>query len=687
MTDNFQPTSNCCPRCGNRSFDSNRALSIHLNSCQVLFATTTAEVLPKRTFAQLTVAQRADHILNSIKRQHISQNRPNIDRLSVNPVSSYTKSTFNTNPDTDDSGTYHDNDFGTGDDFATIDEADNTTACTDPYDFQHNLNPPPGIKFGIHLQHILSSHRGVDLKVYDEIIDLIKFHSAQDSNFSTHGLVHRQELTTSIANLYNLTALQPRLHQVTLTDSSVVSVSVFNVKAVILSMLNDPRRMQQKNFASGYDIFTGICTEESNIYLNEIHTGALWQLARNYYCRNENDFPLAMLCFYDKTHTDLHGALSCAPFIMTFSFFNEECRARDDFYAVLGYIPNLSYGLGKSNSKEPKEKLNDEHSCLRIITDQICELAKGFDTIVLGRKVTIRPWIHFIAGDTSGHNNLVGQFNSSNSTLPYRDCRCFLSQMSDPTPQCELITVSAFNVAKQNGSLSELGLHDIDNAFEKVPFGDLEHGIFGSVPAEMLHVSGNGIMQYQLDAINAIISTGSHKRSTLHKLDILHQNLVGEASHQSERDVPRTSDRNGVTDGTKMSASERVGNMFLLLCALHTNKGKGIFADGCKNSGVSLRQIQDCIKLQLGFEKWVNDSNTVAEVERAPILVAELIRRIKISFPRAGGNQWCIPKMHSLSKMIHYMLQFGKAKNFSGQTGERVLKNVVKNHSKKHSVG
>ena len=187
MTDNFQSTSNCCPRCGNRSFDSNRALSIHLNSCQVLFATTTAEVLPKRTFAQLTVAQRADHILNSIKRQHISHNRPNIDRLSVNPVSSYTKSTFNTNPDTDDSGTYHDNDFGTGDDFATIDEADNTTACTDPYDFQHNLNPPPGIKFGIHLQHILSSHRGVDLKVYDEIIDLIKFHSAQDSNFSTHG--------------------------------------------------------------------------------------------------------------------------------------------------------------------------------------------------------------------------------------------------------------------------------------------------------------------------------------------------------------------------------------------------------------------------------------------------------------------------------------------------------------------
>ena len=132
MTDNFQSTSECCPWCGNRPFDSNRALAIHLNSCRVLFATATEEPLPKRTYAQPTVAQRADHIFNSIKRQHISHNRPNIDRLSVNPVSSYTKPTFNTNPDTDDPDTRRDDDFGTGDDFATIDESANTTASTDP---------------------------------------------------------------------------------------------------------------------------------------------------------------------------------------------------------------------------------------------------------------------------------------------------------------------------------------------------------------------------------------------------------------------------------------------------------------------------------------------------------------------------------------------------------------------------
>ncbi len=58
---------------------------------------------------------------------------------------------------------------------------------------------------------------------------------------------------------------------------------------------------------------------------------------------------------------------------------------------------------------------------------------------------------------------------------------------------------------------------------------------------------------------------------------MLHQNLVVASLKQSERDIPRMSSRNGVTDGTKMTASERVGNMFILLCAIHTKDGRESF--------------------------------------------------------------------------------------------------------------
>ncbi len=58
-----------------------------------------------------------------------------------------------------------------------IENTRETTTVTSTSSIQLSINPPSGIKFGIHLHEILSSHRGVNLSLYNEIIDTIKFHS------------------------------------------------------------------------------------------------------------------------------------------------------------------------------------------------------------------------------------------------------------------------------------------------------------------------------------------------------------------------------------------------------------------------------------------------------------------------------------------------------------------------------
>ena len=63
------------------------------------------------------------------------------------------------------------------------------------------------------------------------------------------------------------------------------------------------------------------------------------------------------------------------------------------------------------------------------------------------------------------------------------------------------------------------------------------------------------------------------------------------------------------------------------------------------------------------------------------VVLADLIGLIQKCFPRGEGNGWNIPKMHSLAKMVYYMLKFGSAKGISGQTGERALKEIVKDHA------
>ncbi len=70
--------------------------------------------------------------------------------------------------------------------------------------------------------------------------------------------------------------------------------------------------------------------------------------------------------------------------------------------------------MEKEKQKQTAEmKLQDEHYCLSLITNQIVKIHKkgGFWTEVMGRCVCVKTWIHFIAGDTSGHNNLVGHKN------------------------------------------------------------------------------------------------------------------------------------------------------------------------------------------------------------------------------------------------------------------------------------
>ena len=79
----------------------------------------------------------------------------------------------------------------------------------------------------------------------------------------------------------------------------------------------------------------------------------------------------------------------------------------------------------------------------------------------------------------------------------------------------------------------------------------------------------------------------------------------------------------------EMTASEHVENMFILLSAIHTKDGHGIFREGQGAEGISLTAFKDCIKLQLSFEKWADDSNSFIDVCGASNLLSKLIRSIK----------------------------------------------------------
>jgi hypothetical protein len=92
---------------------------------------------------------------------------------------------------------------------------------------------------------------------------------------------------------------------------------------MIISLLSDPSVINKKNFAEGYNVLTGeVENHPANNKYGEIHTGDAWLPARDRYYQNKTDMPVELIVFGDKSHTDLHGALTLTPIIFTPTLFN-----------------------------------------------------------------------------------------------------------------------------------------------------------------------------------------------------------------------------------------------------------------------------------------------------------------------------------------------------------------------------
>jgi len=308
---------------------------------------------------------------------------------------------------------------------------------------------PPILMYQIHMEHVIRSHRNVDLSLLDDVNRIVQLHSSRGVDLSNSKLYTREQLVSILTGAFNMKEMKPKIVKVPISNG-YASVAVFDVKAQLLSLLHDPTIMHKDNFAQGYDIFTGLPTEESTQY-GETHTGWAFECARAVFCGDDqNAFPFALTVFYDKTYIDIHGSLSCSPVIIWPSNLNQQCRGQIGCARVLGYVPNLGYDKGKANRQTSLEKLNEEHACLRTIMVQLAEIrsAGGFWTVVMGKRVKVVPWLHILSGDIVGQNDLCGHYNAHGNTAnPTRYCHCPHEEMDISIPTCTYVTVEEVDLA------------------------------------------------------------------------------------------------------------------------------------------------------------------------------------------------------------------------------------------------
>ena len=260
--------------------------------------------------------------------------------------------------------------------------SDDSMSCDDPipgYDKPLFSQKQPHLSAAYQLQHLnsLFDKNKASVQMYDEMVKLFNAYISSPQ-FSKNTLLRpRKHFISESENLFSIQALKPRNGTVKMTDNTLVTVPVFDAKAMILSILHDPVLMKEENFAEGYDIFTGAEIEgcAANNKYGEIHTGDAWKPALTRFCGSNGEYmPIALVLFGDKSHTDLHGLLSVEPVSFTLSLFNRSARNLPQFWRLLGYVPNLSAGKGEANRMSATDKIQNEHNCLAFILKSVIDI-------------------------------------------------------------------------------------------------------------------------------------------------------------------------------------------------------------------------------------------------------------------------------------------------------------------------
>ncbi len=124
------------------------------------------------------------------------------------------------------------------------------------------------------LHDLIRAHKA-SLQMFDDICHLINEYTLSQ-DFSIHTKLQCRKLFLHyMEGSHRTHLLRPTNCNVTLHDGKTVSVPVFDMKEMLISILIDETPMSNTNFAEGYNVLTGDVDNNNpcNQKYGEVHTG------------------------------------------------------------------------------------------------------------------------------------------------------------------------------------------------------------------------------------------------------------------------------------------------------------------------------------------------------------------------------------------------------------------------------
>ena len=544
----------------------------------------------------------------------------------------------------------------------------------------------------------------------------------------------------NMVNTYGTTAGGPPIKSVlTMNGYAPIHVYCFDFLQQAKRVYTDPDLMSESLW--GYDASQSHHNLRIQHQLSEMNTAKWWhdtELNNPSFCE-ENHYLAPVILFDDATQCDALGWLKAHPILMSFGNINGmKCHSSSAWF-LLGIVPPYpktaqEWKADSQNINLKEDYLKYYHHCLKCILHNFISVSKnsnGVRMYVYGKgEITLHFELAFVIGDTEGQDRMCSHYGGYSSDLCHcmmHDCNIPASQGDDLSFECSFTRVDEIvpivchsmtviqpdnrvygGVTAARTAAANLSQHLVESVYFGVSFGGDPHGIFGSTPVEILHFFYKGIMQLMLKCLynytpvpptlkswyTSQLNGNNHghlswkpavtknqRENCLFNLAEFerHFRCCTKASwHQSDRSMPWTPFKHGVTSLSRMNGQEMPGLCLLTMITLEGMIGSSLEERLCERKFCTIIWLSLSLETLLSKEEFTEDELVELEMKITIFLKcysaavgyqAELQSRCGLR----------ITKFHALKHIPFYVCRYGSTHNFFGGYLESALKPTVKN--------
>jgi hypothetical protein len=159
--------------------------------------------------------------------------------------------------------------------------------------------------------------------------------------------------------------------------------------------------------------------------------------------------------------------------------------------------------------------------------------------------------------------------------------------------------------------------------------------------------------------------------------------------HNSERDLPRMSNRNGFFNVTSLTSDEVRGNFLGMVVMMHTTYGKNLMKPFFDAKGISFNELKLTCLLIMAWERFYLSPKKRSDVIASFYATQRLQKRIVKHIPREvrkkddkreGCRGYMITKFHGMLLCASIMLRLGCLKAVDTEKNEQLHKDLVEKH-------